>query len=103
VPPQARWALSPPSAYGMAGRKTEAQQMLEAIKKLAARRGDLDKHLLALAYIGVGEKDQAITCLEQDYGNHADDMTSLKSHPEYDSLRSDSRFVDLMRRVHLAP
>ncbi len=90
-------------AYGMAGRKTEAQQMLEAIKKLAARRGDLDKFPLALAYIGLGEKDQAITCLEQDYGTHADYMTSLKSSPEYDSLRSDSRFVDLMRRVHLAP
>jgi tetratricopeptide (TPR) repeat protein len=90
-------------AYGMAGRKTEAKQTLEAIKKLAARRGDLDKLPLALAYIGLGEKDQAITCLEQDYENRADDMTSLKSNPEYDSLRLERRFVDLVRRVHLAP
>jgi tetratricopeptide (TPR) repeat protein len=90
-------------AYGMAGRKTEAEQMLDAIKKVFARRGDLDKFSLALAYIGLGEKDQAIKCLEQEYENHSVGMTSLKSNPEYDSLRSEPQFVDLLSRVHLAP
>ena len=90
-------------AYGMAGRRAEAEQMLEAIKKVFARRGDLDKFSLALAYIGLGEKDRAIKCLQQEYENHSAGMTSLKSNPEYDPLRSDPRFVDLLRRVHLAP
>ncbi len=90
-------------AYGMAGRKIEAAQMLEAIKNLAERRGDLDKICLAWAYIGLGEKDRAIACLEEDYKSHRVHMTSLKSNPEYDPLRSDPRFVDLMSRVHLAP
>jgi hypothetical protein len=90
-------------ACGMAGRNTEAERMLEAVRKFAARRGDIDKFSLALAYIGLGEKDRAIGCLEQEYKNHGSGMTSLKSNPEYDSLRSDPRFVDLMRRVHLAP
>jgi tetratricopeptide (TPR) repeat protein len=90
-------------ACGMAGRKIEAKRMLEATKKFAARRGDIDKFPLALAYIGLGEKDRGIECLEQEYKNHGTGMTSLKSNPEYDSLRSDPRFLDLMRRVHLAP
>jgi TolB-like protein/cytochrome c-type biogenesis protein CcmH/NrfG len=90
-------------AYGMAGRKAEAEQMLDAIKKVFARRGDLDKFSLALAYIGLGEKDQAIKCLEQECANHSVGMTSLKSNPEYDSLRSEPQFVDLLSRVHLAP
>jgi TolB-like protein/Tfp pilus assembly protein PilF len=90
-------------AYGMAGRRAEAEQMLESIKKVFARRGDLDKFSLALAYIGLGEKDRAIKCLEHECENHSAGMTSLKSNPEYDSLRSEPHFVDLMRRVHLAP
>jgi TolB-like protein/cytochrome c-type biogenesis protein CcmH/NrfG len=90
-------------AYGMAGRKTEAQQMLEATKKLIARRDDLDKFWLACAYIGMGDKDRAITCLEQDCENHGTAAVALKSIPLFDPLRSEPRFVDLMRRVHLTP
>jgi serine/threonine-protein kinase len=90
-------------AYGMAGRKTEARQMLEATKNLIARRDDLDKFWLACAYIGVGDKDQAIACLQQDYENHGVAMVSLKSIPLFDPLRPEQGFVDLMRRVHLTP
>jgi serine/threonine-protein kinase len=90
-------------AYGMAGRKPEAAQMLEATKKLIARRGDLDKFWLACAYIGVGEKDRAIACLKQDCENHSTAVISLKSNPIFDSLRSEPRFIALMHRVHLAP
>jgi tetratricopeptide (TPR) repeat protein len=90
-------------AYGMAGRKAEAERILERTKGFFARRGDFGKLPLAVAYIGSGQKDRAIECLEQEYRDHSVAMTSLKSNPEYDSLRSDPRFVDLLRRVHLAP
>ncbi|HSS16416.1 MAG TPA: FlgO family outer membrane protein, partial [Candidatus Dormibacteraeota bacterium] len=90
-------------AYGMAGRKTEARQMLEATKKLIARRDDLDKFWLACAYTGVGDKDRAIACLEQDCENHATAAVSLKSIPLFDPLRSEPRYIDLMRRVRLTP
>jgi TolB-like protein/Tfp pilus assembly protein PilF len=90
-------------AYGMAGRKTEARQMLEATKKLIARRDDLDKFWLICAYIGVGEKGRAIECLEQDCDNHATSAVALKSIPLFDPLRSEPRFIALMRRVHLTP
>jgi TolB-like protein/Tfp pilus assembly protein PilF len=90
-------------AHGKAGRKTEARQMLEATKKLMAQRGDMDNVWLTCAYTGMGEKDRAIACLEQDCENHATAAVSLKSNPLFDSLRSEPRFVDLMRRVHLGP
>jgi TolB-like protein/Tfp pilus assembly protein PilF len=90
-------------AYGMARRKTEARQMLEVTKNLIARRDDLDKFWLACAYIGAGENDRAIACLEQDCENHGTAAVALKSIPLFDPLRSEPRFVDLMRRVHLTP
>ena len=64
--------------------KLKQRQMLEATKKLIARRDDLDKFWLACAYIGVGEKDRAIECLEQDCENHGTVAVSLKSNPLFD-------------------
>src|SRR5262249_2981265 len=87
-------------AYAMAGRKREAEQMLEEIKRSFSPG---QNSALALAYIGLGAKDRALACLERDYENHHVTMASLKSNPMYDPLRSDPRFADLMRRVHLAP
>src|SRR5262245_16108627 len=86
-------------AYALAGRTQEAQQMLEKIKKHLGPESDV---AIMLAYIGLGNKDQAFACLERDSENHYTTMISLKSNPVYDPLRSDPRFSDLMRRVHLA-
>jgi TolB-like protein/Tfp pilus assembly protein PilF len=89
-------------AYGLVGRRNEAEGMLTALKKRVAPGSDSDDLGLAYAYAGLGEKDKALACLEKEYEIHGTGMTSLKSNPWYDSLRSDSRFIDLMRRVHLA-
>jgi eukaryotic-like serine/threonine-protein kinase len=90
-------------AYGMAGQKNEAKHMLESIKKFDARRSDLLPGSLVWAYIGLGDKDGAIASLEHDCENHDVTMIGLKSCPLFDPLRSEPRFLDLMRRVHLAP
>src|SRR5215510_9070719 len=86
--------------YAMAGRKQEAEQALEETKKHLVPEDDVP---IMLAYIGLGENDRALDCLERDYKNHYTTLMSLKNNPIYDSLRSDPRFADLMRRVHLTP
>ena len=90
-------------AYGLAGKRIEAEGILAALRKRLAPGSHVDELGLAYAYLGVGEKDQAIAYLEQEYDTHGTAMTPLKSNPWYDLLRSDPRFFDLMRRVHLAP
>jgi TolB-like protein/Tfp pilus assembly protein PilF len=90
-------------AYGVAGRRAEAEGMLATLRKRLAPGSHADDSGLAYAYVGLGEKNQAITYLEQACNLHQTAMTSLKSNPWYDSLRSEPRFLDLMRRVHLAP
>jgi tetratricopeptide (TPR) repeat protein len=98
------WALGEMAyAYGVAGRRAEAEGMLAALKKRLAPGSHADDSGLAYAYVGLGQKNQAITYLEQACSLHQTAMTSLKSNPWYDSLRSEPRFLDLMRRVHLAP
>ena len=85
--------------YGVAGRRTEANQSLAALKKRPAT----DDLGLVCAYLGIGDNDKAIAHLEREYQSHDTTMTSLVSNPWYDSLRTDPRFLDLMRRVHLVP
>jgi serine/threonine-protein kinase len=87
-------------AYAMAGRKREAEQMLQKIQRSFAPG---DEVAIMLAYIGLGDKDRVLGCLERDYEKHFTTMVSLKCNPLYDPLRSDPRFLDLMRRVNLTP
>ena len=52
-------------------------------------------------YIGLGDKEQALASLEKAYADRSMLLTFLKVDPEFDSLRSDPRFKDLLRRVGL--
>jgi eukaryotic-like serine/threonine-protein kinase len=90
-------------AYGMAGRRDEARRLRESIEREFNRGITADQLPLVLACIGAGDNDCALRYLEQDYVAHSTTISGLKTAPYFDPLRSDPRFVDLMRRVHLAP
>ncbi len=88
-------------AYALSGQKTEAQKLLDALKERSAREY-VDPGLIALIYTSLGEKDQAFEWLEKAYQARSSWMTWLKVEPKFDSLRSDPRFTDLMRRVGIS-
>jgi serine/threonine protein kinase/Flp pilus assembly protein TadD len=86
--------------YGVSGKKAEARAVLDELKQ-ASRQEYVPADSIALVYAGLGEKDQAFTWLEKAYEEHAFKMAWLKVDPQWDSLRSDPRFADLLRRVGL--
>ncbi len=53
------------------------------------------------AYLGLGENEEAFYWLEQAYKEQSNILQFLKTHPYFDPIRSDPRFVDLARRVGL--
>ena len=57
---------------------------------------------IALVCVGLGWKDQALEYLSQAYQERSGWMTYLNVDPRLDPLRSDSRFIDLLRRIRLA-
>ena len=87
--------------YGRAGRRREAERVLRKQLDLN-RRQPMDPMVIAFAYIGMGNNDQAIAWLEKAYAQHSNGLTVLKVDPAFDPLRGDSRFLDLLRRVGLA-
>jgi TolB-like protein len=57
----------------------------------------------AMIYAYLSDKDQAMRWLEEGYKEHEFNMTRLNVDPEFDPLRSDPRFQDLLRRMNLEP
>ena len=85
-------------ALAQAGRKSEAQAILE---KLKTTKEYVSPAELAVLYAGLGDKEGAIGLLEKAYAAHDLQMQYLKIDPHYDSLRSDPRFVELVKKVGL--
>jgi len=55
----------------------------------------------AQVYARLGEKDEAFAMLNEAYEVRDHQMAQLKVNPIFDSLRSDRRFTDLLRRMNL--
>jgi tetratricopeptide (TPR) repeat protein len=56
----------------------------------------------AEVYARLGQTDLALEWLEKAYRSRKHDLAFLNVNPQLDSLRSDSRFQDLLRRIGLS-
>lgn len=65
------------------------------------RPPDLPLYIVATYHVELGEKDKALAILNQMYEDRATELVTLKVDPRLDSLRGDSRFQELLRRVGL--
>jgi tetratricopeptide (TPR) repeat protein len=90
------------SIYGLQGRNDEAAPLIEELKETARHRY-VSGFLFAEAYVGLGQRDQAITWLERAYEVHDQWMVFANSYPGLDPLRSEPRFQALLRRMHFPP
>jgi tetratricopeptide (TPR) repeat protein len=71
-------------------------------KKKAARRGYVSAYQWAAQYAALGEKENAFEWMEKAYTDREPMMALLNTDPAYDSLRSEPRFGDLLRRIRVA-
>jgi TolB-like protein/DNA-binding winged helix-turn-helix (wHTH) protein/Tfp pilus assembly protein PilF len=90
------------SVYGLAGRKPEAAKLIEELKE-RSREHYVSDAVFVEAYIGLGEKDEAIARLERAFEQHDQWMVDIKSYLAWDALRSDPRFQALVRRMNFPP
>jgi TolB-like protein/DNA-binding winged helix-turn-helix (wHTH) protein/Flp pilus assembly protein TadD len=100
--PDAIWKLG--YAYGVTGRKAEALQVLDRLNQLSKRRY-VPAEAIACIYVGLGERGMAFEWLEKGYEARSIGLggIDLKVNPVFDSLRSDPRFADILRRINLQP
>jgi len=90
-------------AYAKAGRKAEAQKILDQLEEQSKQKYVSAKGV-ALIYVALGEKDKAFEWLEKSYQERSICVAvGIKSFPGFDPLRSDPRFANLLRRINLQP
>ncbi|MGH9801400.1 MAG: TPR end-of-group domain-containing protein, partial [Blastocatellia bacterium] len=89
-------------AYALWGKRDEARRRLDELKR-SAREKHVDSYNIGIIHAALGEKDQAFEWLEKAFQAKSEELLFLKVDPKIDSLRSDARYADLLRRLKLAP
>jgi tetratricopeptide (TPR) repeat protein len=84
-------------AYGASGDRARAQSELAELKSKALR-GYVSPFNLALIYLGLRDRERALNYLEQSYAADSQWLGWLRD-PIFDPLRSDPRFVALMKKL----
>ena len=98
------------SAYARAGRRTDANSVLQRLDELWKRRGTAPAwhaagslyvcpYEVAGVYAQLGDKDQAFEWLDKAYRNRSC-LYWLRQDPRFDSIRSDARFRKLLARIN---
>jgi TolB-like protein/DNA-binding winged helix-turn-helix (wHTH) protein/Flp pilus assembly protein TadD len=89
-------------AYAVTGRSREAFGMLDKLNELSKRQY-VPPVAQAFVQGALGKKNKAFDWLEKSYAERNIGLggVDLKLNPNWDPLRSDPRFADLVRRVNL--
>src|SRR5215207_4367616 len=88
-------------ALAASGRRTEALRTLEELKRMSEVRyvSPLD---FAILFAGLGDKGRALEQLQRAADDKVGWLINLGVEPRFDTLRSEPRYVELLRRMGLA-
>jgi hypothetical protein len=72
-------------------------------QKRLAKQGFISPYNFAIMYAGLGEKDRAFEYLKKAIEEKVTPIYHFPGRPMFDSLHSDPRYAELLRRMNLAP
>ncbi|HYW74580.1 MAG TPA: tetratricopeptide repeat protein, partial [Pyrinomonadaceae bacterium] len=88
--------------YGVTGKKSEALAVAKELEERYSKQEAIG-FFVATVYAGLGDKDQAFAWLEKDFQHRSGQLPFIVWWPNFDSMRSDPRFDDLVHRMGLTP
>jgi adenylate cyclase len=87
-------------AYAAAGQRAKAQAIIAELKRMSPHRF-VSPYCPALVYIGLGDKERGLDGLEKAYQVRSQWLAGLKVDKVFDLLRSEPRFIALLKKVGL--
>lgn len=85
--------------YGVTGKRAEAIVIVKELEEKYARKETNGRNIAAV-YAGLGEKDKAYEWLEKELQTKGE-LATIRWRIPYESLRDDSRYKDLLKRMNL--
>ena len=89
-------------AYAVSGEREKALKILDELREMSKQQY-ISPYLFAIVYAGLGDKEQTFAWLEKAFQDRSFFLIWLKVEPQFDSVRDDPRFKDLLRRIGLQP
>jgi serine/threonine protein kinase/Tfp pilus assembly protein PilF len=86
--------------YARWGRREEAEQMLNNLLKRLDQEY-ISPMVFAYLYLALEENDQVFEWLNRAFKVNDPELTWLKILPDYDPIRTDSRYTDLLKKMNL--
>ena len=83
--------------YAVAGKRAEVEKILQDLKE-RSKQSHVDPEAFALIYTGLGDKDRAFEFLQKEFEENEHLPVFINILPEWDSLRTDPRFEELIRK-----
>jgi hypothetical protein len=87
-------------SYAVKGERTEALRLLAELQRISAQRY-VSADNFAWIQISLSQTNEALTSLEKAVEQRCRNMASLKIDPQWEPLRTDPRFKNLLKKVHL--
>ena len=89
-------------SYIALGKRDEALKILNKMKE-RSKHQYVSSFSVATIYLRLGDKDKALEYLERAYEERSPTLEILKTDSQFDVLRSDPRFIELLRRLRFEP
>lgn len=86
--------------YAVVGKQTEAIETIKELEQKYSRKEAIGAYIAA-AYAGLGDKDKAFEWLEKDFQARNGKLPEIRWQFQFESLRDDSRYKDLLKRMGL--
>jgi TolB-like protein len=87
-------------AYAVCGFEADARQIVSELEQ-ASRERYVSQYEMALVYVGLGERDTALDCLERAFDTRAVGLVTMKIDTRLAPLQSDPRFRRLLTQMNL--
>ena len=89
-------------AHAAVGERDEALRLFASLEE-RARREYVPPFAFALAYVGLGDREQAFAWLERGVEQHDEMMAENFLDPLFDPLRGDARYDAVLERLGITP
>ena len=101
VPPEAVdvYAISTRGfIFGRQGKRAEAEKAIAELRKLSETQY-VSPFEFAVVYNSLGDRDQTFFWLDKAFADRSESLGFIRTLPDFDSIRSDPRYAELLRRI----